>query len=89
MNVVWRPQARDELAVILAKISQDSPKGAARMRARILHSISFLRDWPDIGRPGRRGFRELVVPRTPYVVIFKRDADLIRIFRVVHAARRR
>jgi hypothetical protein len=30
MNVVWRPQARDELAVILAKISQEAQRACER-----------------------------------------------------------
>ncbi len=89
MKLVWRPQARAELAAILERIERDSPKGAARIRAQILHSVSFLSEWPDIGREGGRGYRELIVPHSPYVVIFRRGKQEIRVHRVLHAAQRR
>ena len=89
MKIVWRPQAHAELAAILEHVAAESPAGAARIHAQILHSISFLADWPDIGRPGKRGYRELVVPHMPYIVIYKRDAREVRIVRVRHAAQKR
>jgi toxin ParE1/3/4 len=89
MKLVWRPQALAELAAIIEYIERDSPAGAARVRAQILHSVSFLLEWPDIGREGRRGYRELVVPRSSYVVIFRHGKREIRIHRVRHAARKR
>lgn len=89
MKVEWSVQARAELIDILAHITQESPSGAARIHAQILHSISFLTDWPEIGRPGRRGYRELVIPHTPYVVLFRRTPEVVIVVRVLHASRRR
>lgn len=88
MKVVWRPQARAELAAIVDRIGAESPAGAARVHAQVLYSIGFLADWPDIGRSGSRGYRELVVPHTPYLVIYKHDDVGIKIMRVRHASRK-
>lgn len=89
MKVVWTNQARSEFYSIVAFIALESPACAARIRAQILHSISFLEAWPEIGRRGRRGRRELVVPHSPYIVIFKFDGVEVVVLRVLHASRKR
>jgi len=89
MNVVWRPQASREFSEIVAHLHEQSPAGAARIYEQILHSVSFLADWPMMGRAARRGNRELVIPHTPYVVIFKVEKNVVRIRRVLHGSRRR
>jgi plasmid stabilization system protein ParE len=51
--------------------------------------LSFLAEWPDIGREGRGGYRELVVPHSPYVVIFRRGKREITIRRLLHGSQKR
>jgi len=89
MKIEWSAQARAELDVAIDYIVAESPSGAARIRKQILDSVGLLADWPDIGRKGRRGFRELVIPHTPYIVIYRRSARSVTILRVRHGARRR
>jgi toxin ParE1/3/4 len=90
MKVEWEPRAQRDLTAILDYIVKDSPAGAARVHEQILHSVSFLVDWPDMGRQGkRRNLRELVIPRTPYVVIYRHAATLVSIVRVIHGKRLR
>jgi plasmid stabilization system protein ParE len=89
MKIEWRTQAFTELSAILEHISGESASGAARVRAQIFHSVSFLADWPEIGRKGRGKYRELVIPHTPYVVLFVRTKETVTIVRVLHASRRR
>jgi toxin ParE1/3/4 len=89
MKIEWRAQALSEFAAILKRIAKDSPSGAARIRTQILHSVSFLEEWPDIGRTGRGGRRELVIAHTRYVVIFKRSRTNVEILRVIHTSRLR
>lgn len=90
MKVGWEPRAQRDLKAILDYISKEGPSGAARVHGQILHSVSFLADWPDLGRRGRRrNLRELVIPRTPYVVIYRRSAKLVSIVRVIHGKRLR
>ena len=90
MNIVWSPQAVDDLIAIRAYIAAESPAGARRVVARILHDVeNLLPDNPHIGRAGRvPGTRELVVPRTPYIVPYRVQHETIQILRVYHAARR-
>jgi len=90
MNIVWSPQAVDDLIAIRAYIAAESPAGARRVVPRILHDVeNLLPDNPHIGRAGRvPGTRELVVPRTPYIVPYRVQHETIQILRVYHAARR-
>jgi toxin ParE1/3/4 len=49
----------------------------------------LLSDNPQIGRAGRvPGSRELVIPRTPYIVPYRFQRTTIQILRVYHGARR-
>ncbi len=51
-------------------------------------AIERLRLLPAIGRPGRvPGTRELVVPRTPFIVPYRLIGNHIDILAVMHAAR--
>jgi addiction module RelE/StbE family toxin len=48
-----------------------------------------LANYPRMGRPGRvADTRELVVPRTPYIVVYEIEDDIVRIIRVLHSAQR-
>ena len=90
MNIVWSPKAVDDLIAIRAYIAAESPAGARRIVTRILRDVeNLLPDHPHIGRAGRvPGTRELVVPRTPYIVPYRVQHETIQILRVYHAARR-
>ena len=90
MNIVWSPEAIQDLISLRAYIAEDSPAGARRIVLRILHDIEYLLpDNPHIGRPGRvPGTRELVIPRTPYIVPYRVQGEVIQILRVYHGARR-
>jgi toxin ParE1/3/4 len=66
MNIVWSPEAVEDLVSLRAYIAEDNPAAARRV---VLHPIQhveqLLPDNPQIGRAGRvPGTRELVVPRT-------------------------
>lgn len=89
MKIAWRAKARADIVALFDHITRESPAGAARVRNAILYSINFLADWPDMGRKGREGYRELVVSRTPYIVIYRRLPRRVVIHRVLHASQRR
>jgi toxin ParE1/3/4 len=57
---------------------------------RILQSVeNLLPDNPHMGRHGRvPGTRELVIPRTPYIVPYRLLDEAIQILRVYHGSRR-
>jgi toxin ParE1/3/4 len=90
MNIVWSPEAIQDLISLRAYIAEDSPAGARRIVARILHDVEhLLPDNPQMGRPGRvPGTRELVIPQTPYIVPYRVQRATLQILRVFHGARR-
>ncbi len=90
MNIIWSPQAIQDLISLRAYIAEESPAGARRIVARILHDVEhLLPDTPQMGRPGRvPGTRELVIPQTPYIVPYRVQRTTIQILRVFHGARR-
>jgi toxin ParE1/3/4 len=56
---------------------------------RIRQQVETLRQFPESGRPGRiEGTRELVIDRTPYIVAYRINANIVRILRVLHGSRR-
>jgi len=90
VTLVWSPEAIEDLASLRAYIEQDDPAAAQRVVLRIIHSVEdLLSKNPEMGRPGRvPGTRELVVPRTPFVVPYRLQGKTMQILRVYHGARR-
>ena len=90
MTPVWSPEAIEDLASLRAYIEQDDPGAAQRVALHILRNIeTLLSQHPDMGRPGRvPGTRELVIPRTPFIVPYRVHGDTIQVLRVLHGARR-
>jgi len=90
MRIVWRARARADMVALVTHISRDSPSGAFRVHDQIEHTVGFLTDWPDMGRKGRQlDLRELVVPRTPYLVLYRRTERDVIVLRVLHTSRNR
>ena len=90
MKIVWSPEAIQDLVSVRAYIAEDNPAAARRTVQLIVESIEqLLPDNPRIGRAGRvPGTRELVIPKTPYIVPYRLQRTTIQILRVYHAARR-
>lgn len=60
------------------------PEGFAAMLGQ---RIAGLRDNPGRGRVGRMvGTRELVLPGTPFIVIYTVDATTVSVLRMLHGA---
>ena len=52
-------------------------------------AVSRLADFPESARPGRvPGTRELVVPATPFVVVYRIEVAGVLILRVLHGAQK-
>jgi toxin ParE1/3/4 len=89
MEVRWLDDALADVTEIYRFIAADDPRAATRVVARIQAAVRLLAAVPHRGRPGRwHGTRELVIPRTPYIVPYRVRADIIEILRVFHTARR-
>ncbi|GBD47502.1 type II toxin-antitoxin system RelE/ParE family toxin [Methylopila sp. Yamaguchi] len=88
MIVRYTARARDHLRAIGDHIGQDDPIAAGRVLDRIGQAVSRLEAFPLSGRRGRRrGSYELLVPRLPYIVVYRMREDYVDILGVFHAAR--
>ncbi|MBR0645351.1 type II toxin-antitoxin system RelE/ParE family toxin [Plastoroseomonas hellenica] len=87
-RLVWTRAALAHLEQIQDYIAQDNPAAAYRLARDLTERASrFLADHPLLGRKGRaKGTRELVLPDTPYIIVY-RVTDQVEILAVVHAAR--
>jgi toxin ParE1/3/4 len=89
MEIVWRPIALDDLEQARRYVEERNPRAAGRLWGRIRGSVERLAARPGLGRPGRiEGTRELVVPRTPYIVAYTVIGDAVMILSVIHSSRR-
>jgi toxin ParE1/3/4 len=89
MTPIWSPEAVDDLNSLRAYISEDNPAAAQRVALRVIDNVELLLPAnPEMGRPGRvPGTRELVIPKTPFIVPYRVQGNMLQILRVYHAAR--
>ena len=90
MTLIWSPESIRDLISLRAFISQDDPTAAKRVALHILYCLEhLLTENPKLGSPGRvPGTRELVIPKTPYIVPYRVRGTTIEIARVYHSSRR-
>ena len=89
MRVRWLRQALKYLDDEAAYVAADDPKAARLVVERVLGAVALLARNPGLGRPGRvPNTRELVVPKTRYLVPYRVRADAVEVLRVFHASRR-
>ena len=91
MKIVWGDGARRDFDAAIAHIQTESPAGARRVGQRILSAVSLLEEFPSLAPPSpkHRQLRQLVVVRTPYLVIYRVHDDHVEIRALVHAKQRR
>jgi toxin ParE1/3/4 len=89
MRVAWTQRALADLESVRGYVAEFDRIAAARLVERIVEASHRLADHPHIGRPGRiAGTRELIVPRTRYLLPYRVRGQTIEILRVYHGARR-
>ena len=90
MTPVWSVEAVEDLVALRAYIEQDNPAAAQRVALHIVQNVeTLLSKNPEMGRPGRvPGMRELVIPRTPFIVPYRVIGNTIQVLRIFHGARR-
>ncbi|MFP3943361.1 MAG: type II toxin-antitoxin system RelE/ParE family toxin [Alphaproteobacteria bacterium] len=92
MRLVWLQRARANRKNAIAWIARENPIAAVSQLNEILLQTGRLAEYPEMGRPGRqRGTRELVVNRTPFIIVYRirPRAGRIEILRVMHGAQQR
>jgi toxin ParE1/3/4 len=86
-DVEWLPLANKNRFEQLDYIAQDNPIAAISQDEEVEHQVDMLINHPQMGRPGRkRGTRELVISRTPFVVVYRVKGKRIEVIRLLHSA---
>lgn len=87
MELHWTPDAIQDRETIYDHIEADNPVAALALDELFGERAARLVDHPELGRRGRvPGTRELVVHQN-YILIYDVCDSLIRVLRVLHAAR--
>ena len=85
MEIRWLRQALRNLEQEAAFIAKDDPESARLAVRRIRRAVAMLAENPALGRIGRvPGTRELVVPKTRYLIPFRVRDGRVEILRVLH-----
>ncbi|GAA4404185.1 type II toxin-antitoxin system RelE/ParE family toxin [Quisquiliibacterium transsilvanicum] len=83
----WTPEAIQDREAIYDYIEADNPSAALALDELFEEKAGHLIAHPGLGRPGRvSGTRELVAHHN-YVLIYDVTGELVRMLRVLHAAR--
>jgi toxin ParE1/3/4 len=90
MTLQWSPESIHDLIALRAHIAEHDPAAAKRVALHILYYVEYLLlENPKLGAPGRvPGTRELVIPKTPYIVPYRVRGSRIEIARVYRTSRR-
>ena len=89
MHVRFSPTAEADLDAIHDYIAEENAIAALRIVDALLLAADQLGAFPFLGRPGRvDGTRELIVPRTPYMMVYTLpDIYHVDIETIVHTRR--
>jgi toxin ParE1/3/4 len=89
MRVRWLRTALRNLDEEASFIAADDATAARLVVRRVLTAVALLAEHPGMGRPGRvPGTRELLVPRTRYIVPYRVHGETVEVLRVFHTSRR-
>lgn len=89
MNIEWTKPAVGDLRTLRAYIAERNPRAAEDVALKILDGVERLGTYPASGRPGMKpDTRELAVPSTPYIVVYRVQDEYVEILRVIHGSRK-
>jgi addiction module RelE/StbE family toxin len=90
LRIRWTELAAEDLDSIAAYIESDNQSAATRQILLIINAVErLLPKNPSIGRPGRvHNTKELIIPKTPYIVAYRVKQNEVQVLRVLHGARR-
>ena len=88
MQIRWAPTALNDFKTISYRVERQRNLATAnRVCRQIYNAIQTLRLHPHIGRPGtEEGTRELVITKSPYIVVYRLQSEAVQILRIWHGA---
>ena len=89
MKLKWTRLALQDMQYLHDYIAEDNPIAARKMVSRLFEAVQKLKKHPGMGRAGRcEGTRELILAKTPYIVVCAVKENEIQIVAVIHVAMR-
>ncbi|MDE3059582.1 MAG: type II toxin-antitoxin system RelE/ParE family toxin [Pseudomonadota bacterium] len=86
MKLRWTQRAAHAFATVLDYVEERNPAAATRMEALILKAAARIVDFPAACRHGRvSGTCEMVVPGTPYIIIYRVETQWVVILHLLHS----
>src|SRR3712207_5195896 len=91
VRIEWTADAPADFEQISTWIEDERTLALANRRCRrVRDAVQALRRQPALGRIGRVcGTRELVIPGTPWISVYRVNSDVIQILRILHGAQNR
>jgi toxin ParE1/3/4 len=88
VTIIWSDPAVADLRGLRQYIRQDAPGTASVVVARVRAAVPDLEQFPSMGRPGHElDTRELIVPRTNVIVVYRIADDVVRVLEIRRGAR--
>jgi toxin ParE1/3/4 len=88
VKISWTRPALRQLSEAREYIAIDNPAAAARQIERIEFTLHQLTAFHMMGRIGMRaGTREIPVPGTPYILVYRVRKETLQVLAVLHGAR--
>jgi addiction module RelE/StbE family toxin len=87
VRLFWTPEALADRRAIYDYIEVDNPNAALALDELFSEKANRLVDHPGLGRPSRIAGTSELVAHQNYILIYDTAADLVRVLRVLHAAR--
>ena len=87
IKIRWSREAQGDFATIDDYYHKLNPGYAARVAAQAAKAARFIAENPDAGRRISARTRKWRVGRTPYLLFYRIDGQVLRVVRIIHAAR--
>jgi addiction module RelE/StbE family toxin len=88
MTLVWSARAKRDVKVIGVYIARHNRTAAVATVKRIVATATSLLEYPSMGHAGRvPDTREILVPETSYIVVYRADGRAVRVVAVMHTSR--
>jgi toxin ParE1/3/4 len=90
MRIQWTIPARSDLQNIGRYLEENSPSLLGSTIRELYGGMRELKQFPYRGREGRkRGTRELVFTRIPFIAVYRVKDEAIEVLRIWHGAQNR
>jgi len=86
-RVILAPRFIAELKHQINWIAERNVRAAEAAEGRVRVALRRLGRFPELGRPGRvEGTRELTVPRTRFIIVYRLSNDEVHVAALLHSS---